>query len=171
MSMTQKMTQKIIVDNFFISNDKKEQNFSFKWQKSVFDFYCFLEKENILKEVSFNYVKRVEEKGTFYEFSFDVAELVDELKKNKILKRLLQKKEFQFATDLLFKKKICPCEYCGGISLLNPMLTYRDTGNVSRSWECCLCKYRINSKVNEISEYHHKKAHSTRDTISRFWFE
>lgn len=169
MSMTQKLTQKIIVDNLFIPNDKKEQKFSLKGQESVFAFYCFLEKENILKEVSFNYVKRVEEKGTYFEFSFDVAELVAELKKNKILKRLLQKKEFQFATDLLFKKKICPCEYCGGISLLNPMLTYRDTGNVSRSWECCLCKYRINSKVNEI--HNHKIKHSTRDTISRFWFE
>lgn len=169
MSMTQTMTPKIIVDNLFIPNDKKEQKFSFKWQKSVFALYRFLEKENVLIKVSFNYVKRVEEKGTYFEFSFDVAELVDELKKNKILKKLLQKKEFQFATDLLFKKKICPCEYCGGISLLNPMLTYRDTGNVSRSWECCLCKYRINSKVNEI--YHHKVKHSTRDTISRFWFE
>ena len=157
--------QKIIVDNFFISNDKKKQKFSFKWQKSVFALYRFLEKENVLKEVSFNYVKRVEEKGTYIEFSFDVAEL----KKNKILKRQLKKREFQFATDLLFKKKICPCEYCGGISLLNPMLTYRDTGNVSRSWECCLCKYRINSKVNEI--LHHKVKHSTRDTISRFWNE
>lgn len=159
------MKPKIIVDNFFIPNDKNEEQFSFEWQKSVFALYCFLERENVLKDISFNYVKRVEEKGTYFEFSFDVAEL----KKHKILKRLLRIKEFQFATDLLFKKKICPCEYCGGISLLNPMLTYRDTGNVSRSWECCLCKYRINSKVNEI--YHHKLKHSTRDTISRFWFE
>lgn len=161
------MKPKIIVDNFFIPNDKNEEQFSFEWQKSVFALYCFLERENVLKDISFNYVKRVEEKGTYFEFSFDV----DELKKHKIVKRLLRIKEFQFATDLLFKKNICPCEYCGGISLLNPMLTYRDTGNVSRSWECCLCKYRINSKVNEISEYHHKKAPSTRDTISRFWFE
>jgi len=161
------MTQKIIVDNFFIPNDKKEQKFSFKWQKSVFALYRFLEKENVLKDVSFNYIKRVEENGTYFEFSFDVAEL----KKHKILKRLLQTEECQFANDMLFKKSIRPCEYCGGISLLSPMLTFRDTGNVSRRSECCLCKHRINSKVREISEYHHKSKHTTRDTISRFWFE
>lgn len=161
------MKSKIIVDNFFIPNDKKEKSFSFEWQKSVFALYCFLERENVLKDISFNYVKRVEEKGTYFEFSFDV----DELKQHKIVKRLLQIKEFQTANDMLFKKNICPCEYCGGISLLNPMLTYRDTGNVSRRYECCFCKYRNNRKIRKISEYHHKKAHSTRDTISRFWFE
>ena len=155
---------KIIVDNFFINNDKTEE-FKFEWQKSVFALYCFLERENVLKDISFNYLKRVEEKGTYFEFSFDV----DELKKHKIVKRLLQIKEFQTANDLLFKKNICPCEYCGGLSLLSPMTTYRDTGNVSRKVECCLCKYRINSKVREISKYH--RNHSTRDTISRFWFD
>ena len=157
------MKQKIIVDNFFISNDKNEESFSFEWQKAIYNLYSFLEKENILNKVSFNYVKRDEEKGTYIEFSFDVAELVAELKKLKI------GNDFQLTAERIFKKEICPCEYCGGLSLLSPMTTYRDTGNVSRKVECCLCKYRINSKVREISKYH--RNHSTRDTISRFWFD
>lgn len=155
---------KIIVDNFFINNDKTEE-FKFEWQKSVFALYCFLERENVLKDISFNYVKRVEEKGTYFEFSFDADELVAELKKLKI------GNDFQLTAERLFKKEICPCEYCGGVTLLYPMATYRDTGNVSRRYECCFCKYRNNRKIRKISEYHHQKKHSTRDTISRFWFE
>ena len=159
-------TKKIILDSFFIpnKNEKKEQ-LAFEWQKPVYNLYCFLEKENILNKVSFNYVKRVEEAGIYIEFSFDVDEILAELKKLKI------GNDFQLTAERILKKEICPCEYCGGVSLLFPMTTYRDTGNVSRRSECCLCKHRINRKVREISEYHHKSKHTTRDTISRFWFD
>lgn len=163
--MSNSQSKRIIVDNFFISNDKNEESFSFEWQKTIYNLYSFLEKENILKEVSFNYVKQVEENGTYIEFSFDADELVAELKKLKI------GNDFQLTAERLFKKEICPCEYCGGVTLLYPMATYRDTGNVSRRYECCFCKYRNNRKIRKISEYHHQKKHSTRDTISRFWFE
>lgn len=159
-------TQKIILDTFFIPNkNKKKEQFAFEWQKSVYDLYCFLERESILKNISFNYVKRVEEAGIYIEFSFDVDEILAELKKLKI------GNDFQLTAERIFKKEICPCEYCGGVSLLSSMKTYRDTGNVSRRCECCFCKYRNNRKIRNISEYHHIQKHSSRDTISRFWFD
>lgn len=133
---------------------------------AIYEMYTFLDKEGILSKVSFKYEKTRTTEVTVH-FALNSDDLLP-------YKKLMEFSSVNAA--LAIEKIFCdssPCWYCGGVSLLYPMRTFRDSldgysgGCVSKSWECVRCSNRWSYRANRVEKY--KKNHSAEETILKFW--
>lgn len=133
--------------------------------RAVLAMYKYLIECGILQKVSFKYVV-VDNQP---QFAFDTANL--EAYKQQMLASGIPNAEL--AVKELTAVKYQPCLYCGGVSLMNSMLTYRDFtngygGSIGRDWECARCQLRWYSKLCEIEEY--SRSHQdVKEVISKYW--
>ena len=128
--------------------------------RAVREMYAFLYEKGILKEVSFEYRDYSDETI----FALDAENL--EPYRNEMINSGTYKAEL--AVKYIFDAKFTPCRFCGGLTLSQPMLTYRDNcGCIGRSWECDLCEYLNVDDLSKISRIKRKKG--SKAAVSALW--
>lgn len=163
--MTRVTTDRIIVD---VLQKEDKLRFENPWCQAMCDIYTLLDQTGILKSVCFKY----EIINGQVQFALDAKKLYPF--RNLMLSSGIECAEN--AVELIFDYDISPCEYCGAISLLYPMLTYRNTTGsdevvcVSRGWECCRCESRHYGVVVAISEEMRQRNWTrVQEIVEKYW--
>lgn len=159
------MTERIIVD---VIPQKSKCKFENRLRQAVCDMYLWLDQTGILKSVCFKYEI----------INGQVQIALDAKKLHPFREKMLTSgvKCAEDAVELLLDYAISPCEYCGAISVLYPMLTYRNTTGsdevdcVSRGWECCRCESRHYGVVVAISEEMRQRNWTrVQEIVEKYW--
>lgn len=122
---------------------------------AVNNMYGWMYENGLLEKVSF-WMKDYEDEAYF---AFDANDLLpyrEYMERNKV-------EDAALAVHHIFDEEYTPCRYSGAIQLGWTMMTYRDFGNISSSWECGLVKHLNTEWACKVLET--KKEKGVKDAV------